>query len=319
MSDLAERMVGRAGRAIAVMMDEESTELPVHPAAAVFPMLSDDELRELAEDIKQNGQIHPIMLDTSGAIVDGRNRRAACTLAGIEPWYAQLPDGADPVAFILSANVRRRQMTKGQTAMAIAMMIETQEGKRDGQTTRLTLESNVSRPHIAQALTIRRYAADLAAGVLAGTEAFEKAYEVAKARKAEQDAEREGSERKARSDTIELERLRHVAPDLAAAVPDTMTVDEAKAALAQREQRHREQRESMARVADTTCGFLDPGLRSTPAELAARIVETLDASALPHRPVFTAARFARCTETLAAITRLLEAKEASRNGHAPRS
>ena len=39
----------------------------VHPAADVFPMMSDEELAELGEDIKKNGLIH------TGYIRQGRS------------------------------------------------------------------------------------------------------------------------------------------------------------------------------------------------------------------------------------------------------
>jgi hypothetical protein len=37
-------------------------ELPVHPAAELFPMMSRDELIELGEDIKANGLRTPVVL-----------------------------------------------------------------------------------------------------------------------------------------------------------------------------------------------------------------------------------------------------------------
>ncbi len=37
-------------------------KLPVFPAADVFPMMFDDELKELAEDIKANGLREPIVV-----------------------------------------------------------------------------------------------------------------------------------------------------------------------------------------------------------------------------------------------------------------
>jgi ParB-like chromosome segregation protein Spo0J len=49
----------------------------VHPVANLFPMLPDDELQELADDIRANGLQHPIVLDKDGVLIDGRNRWAA--------------------------------------------------------------------------------------------------------------------------------------------------------------------------------------------------------------------------------------------------
>jgi ParB-like chromosome segregation protein Spo0J len=93
----------------------------IHPAADIFPMMSDEELRELADDIKANGLNHAIVIQ-DGTLIDGRNRLAACKLAGVTPHYEPLPAGVDARAFILSENVKRRHMNKGQQAMAVAMM-----------------------------------------------------------------------------------------------------------------------------------------------------------------------------------------------------
>jgi ParB-like chromosome segregation protein Spo0J len=46
-------------------------KLKIHPAAGAFPMMPDDELDELAEDIKVNGLRHPIILNKEGQLVDG--------------------------------------------------------------------------------------------------------------------------------------------------------------------------------------------------------------------------------------------------------
>jgi hypothetical protein len=62
----------------------------VHPAADVFPMLSEPELRELGEDIKANGLVTPIVFwrpgETDGeepVLLDGRNRLDAMELVGL--------------------------------------------------------------------------------------------------------------------------------------------------------------------------------------------------------------------------------------------
>jgi hypothetical protein len=62
----------------------------VHPAADVFPMLSEPELRELGEDIKANGLVTPIVFWRPGetdneetVLLDGRNRLDAMELVGL--------------------------------------------------------------------------------------------------------------------------------------------------------------------------------------------------------------------------------------------
>lgn len=101
-------------------------KIEAHPDAAIFPIMSPDELAELAEDIKTNGQRFPIVIgkyEDREVIVDGRNRFAACEIAGVEPKFKQL-NGHDAKAFILSVNINRRHMSAGQRAMATAMIYQ---------------------------------------------------------------------------------------------------------------------------------------------------------------------------------------------------
>lgn len=93
----------------------------VHPAADAFPMMSDAELQELAEDIKANGLRTPLVFNHEGSIlIDGRNRQRACEIAGIQPTTQNLPEGYTDqqiIDYIVSANVHRRHLTPGQKAM----------------------------------------------------------------------------------------------------------------------------------------------------------------------------------------------------------
>jgi hypothetical protein len=98
---------------------------PVHPAAELFPMLDTEELHTLADDIKANGQLDPIVI-YKGQLLDGRNRLAACERAGVEPRviHTTLMDGQiGPTEWVLSKNLHRRQLTKSQAA-AVAVEVE---------------------------------------------------------------------------------------------------------------------------------------------------------------------------------------------------
>jgi len=97
------------------------TQLKIHPVAALFPPLTDQEFQQLVADIKTNGQHVPITLTADGkTIVDGINRWKACKLAGVEAKFRNLPksyDETETINFIISANMRRRDLAAGQKAM----------------------------------------------------------------------------------------------------------------------------------------------------------------------------------------------------------
>lgn len=133
-----------------------------HPFAEAFPMLPDDELAELADDIKTNGLRHPVVLYRD-QILDGRNRLAACTLAGVEPEFVTF-DGTDEEAraLVRSENWARRSITKSQRAMAYVLL----EFKQD----RIAAAGNagVGRQLIERARYVTRYAPNLVPAVRSG-------------------------------------------------------------------------------------------------------------------------------------------------------
>jgi hypothetical protein len=86
-----------------------------HPLAALFPMMSQQELQEMAANIKANGLIDPIVL-YDGKILDGRNRYQACLIAGVEP-RLDAYNGAEPIQFVVSKNIHRRHLTPIQLAV----------------------------------------------------------------------------------------------------------------------------------------------------------------------------------------------------------
>lgn len=87
-------------------------DIDIHAVAGFFPMLSDSELRELADDIAENG-LQEALVKQGNVLLDGRNRLAACKLAGVEPIYREFT-GGDAAVFIVSANLKRRHLTKEQ-------------------------------------------------------------------------------------------------------------------------------------------------------------------------------------------------------------
>jgi hypothetical protein len=91
----------------------------VHPAADVFPMMSDEDLAKLGEDIKANGLKIPTLLwGDPPLLIDGRNRLEAMERVGVklDPWMTEHFHCATPVAHMISLNIRRRHLTKQQQA-----------------------------------------------------------------------------------------------------------------------------------------------------------------------------------------------------------
>ncbi len=97
----------------------------VHPAANIFPMLDEDALADLAEDIAMHGLREPVYLfrdpQMGEVLLDGRNRLAACEMLGIEP-ATRFFEGPDPLEFVLSQNLHRRHLSAGQRAAIAEQM-----------------------------------------------------------------------------------------------------------------------------------------------------------------------------------------------------
>jgi len=89
-----------------------------HEAANAFPMMSDAELHELAEDIKAHGQRVPITI-FDGKILDGRNRYKACELASVKPNVVEYTDTQDPYMWVWSLNGERRHLSSQEQKATI--------------------------------------------------------------------------------------------------------------------------------------------------------------------------------------------------------
>jgi hypothetical protein len=87
-----------------------------HEAAKLFPLLPQEELNELAEDIKANGLLNPIVL-LDGKILDGRNRAIACKTAGVTPTSIDWRGSCSPVSWVIAQNLYRRHLTASQKAV----------------------------------------------------------------------------------------------------------------------------------------------------------------------------------------------------------
>jgi ParB-like chromosome segregation protein Spo0J len=245
----------------------------IHPLADLFPMMSEEELDELASDIKTNGLQHPIVRDKNNNIIDGRNRLEACRRAEIKPEFTILEDGKDPVAFIISENVTRRHLTKGQRAMLAAKgrqlgFSETKKNLGFSKTTLREIEEqiNIAHSHIAYALVILDFAPDLEVAVMSGSMTLNEAYKQAKERQID-----------ANSDEALMFRLKRDAPDLAEEVTEEkLTLGNGIKALEERIEQRRRRCRSVAGSLDNILIFTGAISASTPESMIAELKEYLE-------------------------------------------
>jgi N6-adenosine-specific RNA methylase IME4 len=97
-----------------------------HALAELFPLLDGREFDELVADIATNGLREPVWL-YQDAVLDGRNRWRACAQLGIAAATCTYT-GDDPLAFVISLNLRRRHLTEGQRAMVAAEIAKLPKG-----------------------------------------------------------------------------------------------------------------------------------------------------------------------------------------------
>jgi len=145
--------------------------LPIHGAAELIPPMTDEELRALGEDIRRYGLREPLVVirryrrredgtlhvrEYDLELLDGRSRLDAMQAVGfelvrdgkldktlghralgLEPptggGYAELDDGVDPYAFVISRNIHRRHLPPDKKERAIAALITADPSRSDRQ------------------------------------------------------------------------------------------------------------------------------------------------------------------------------------------
>lgn len=125
-----------------------------HPIAAIFPLLPEPELDELAKDIETRGVQVPLVL-YEGKILDGRNRYRAARRAG-KKFETENYKGKTPLAHVISLNLRRRHLNESQRGMVAAKISTSTIGGDRKSDQRLNLASDITIEAAAGMLNVSR-------------------------------------------------------------------------------------------------------------------------------------------------------------------
>ena len=264
-------------------MTETAADPRVHPVAELFPMMSDEELAEFAEDIRERGQLQAIVLGPDGEILDGRNRYAACRLAGVEPRFEKY-EGDDPDGFALAVNTERRNLRPSQRHMIkeMARRRAIASGGYSGVTKKENSLFSGEAKGLSDSAVVLDHAPDLAREVAAGVMPLYKAAEIARDNK-----------KRAADEAAKRGALKAAAPDLLALVDDDqLSLDEAAKVLESRAvkarqeadarkaeaQRAAEEAQRERRAATTLLCRLIPALADIDGAALARQYDMADAA-----------------------------------------
>jgi len=145
---------------------EELHAFQNHP----FQVNEDDELRELARSIRDNGVLSPAIVrprsDGGYELISGHRRKAACEIAGLAsmPVIIRDLDDNEAVIIMVDSNKQREHLLPSEKAFAYKMKLDAikRQGKRNNQTscqvgTQRRSDQFLARESDESARTIQRY------------------------------------------------------------------------------------------------------------------------------------------------------------------
>lgn len=122
-----------------------ATQPNFHPLVEIFPEMDAAAFNEFVADVKANGVREPVTV-YKNQIIDGKNRWRACQQLGIPcPQRAYEGKESDLLAFVVSKNLHRRQMSESQRAMVGARIANMRQGERTD------LQPSATLPKVSQA------------------------------------------------------------------------------------------------------------------------------------------------------------------------
>ena len=134
-------------------------DYPIHPACALWPRPSDEEVNAIAEGMKTEGLLNPIWL-FEGAILDGKIRYEACGIAGVEPRF-ETYTGDDPIRFSIAQNRERRHISPTDLTFVVAELCKLPNHTGRNQYVK---SRGFERPHLSEEKTIEIMAKEAGIG-----------------------------------------------------------------------------------------------------------------------------------------------------------
>lgn len=127
--------------------------LPIHQAALFLPRITSDELEKLADDIRKHGLRHGVTIiehppPRRPALLDGISRLDALARLGRDLFDEgerlrdefigeRVAPDADAVAYVISANIRRRHLDQKEKRTLICRFLQLDPWRSDRQTAKL--------------------------------------------------------------------------------------------------------------------------------------------------------------------------------------
>jgi phage N-6-adenine-methyltransferase len=124
-----------------------------HPLANLFPLIEGPEFEELVTSIREQG-VREIVWLYDGKILDGRNRYRAAQVADV-PCPTMVYRGADPIAFVIDKNLRRRHLDESQRAIVAAKLANMRVGGKEANAS-IEAVGAVSQTDAAELLNVSR-------------------------------------------------------------------------------------------------------------------------------------------------------------------
>jgi ParB-like chromosome segregation protein Spo0J len=137
------------------LLEPDHLNLTPHPSAALMPMMDEESFKMFKANISKEGIKEPMII-YQGLLLDGRNRYRAARELGLKLTAANFKtfDGtpAEAEAFVISANLHRRQLNNKQKQEFAQKMIVKYPQESDRALARMTSLSKSTIAAARQAL-----------------------------------------------------------------------------------------------------------------------------------------------------------------------